>query len=158
MLSASCSLAMSGYRTWRLSYKMPTADCLCRTRSSKLNYRQSRSGWIKREVRREKVLLFSFSTLCVCSTKSCGSITIDFRTYREAIARGRRFPTTIHRSYIEHYIGRCQSPVKDPERGRRVSTLHFDHVTSALTGTNSLVAWIRCRGYIRSGKSDRNCE
>jgi hypothetical protein len=75
---------------------------------------------------------------CVCSTKSCGSITIDFRTHREAIARGRRIPTTDHRSYIEHHTGRCQSLIKDPERGRRVSTLHFDHVTSALTGTNEL--------------------
>lgn len=48
--NASSLPAMSAYRTWKLSFKMPTAGSRSRTRSSKPNYRPSRNVSIRLEV------------------------------------------------------------------------------------------------------------
>lgn len=50
MPNASCSQEMSGYKISKPYFRMLTAGLLCRTRSLKLNFRLSRTDWIRREV------------------------------------------------------------------------------------------------------------
>lgn len=50
MPNASYSQEMSGYKISKPYFRMLTGGLLCRTRSLKLNFRLSRTDWIRREV------------------------------------------------------------------------------------------------------------